>query len=354
MTSTNVYSLALDWTERGLIPDKVIRSSIQALVKRRLRDIQHRDAERMAESKQSFIDKMNDSKIAIRTDAANEQHYEVPAAFFYTVLGKHLKYSSCFWDETTEDLDAAEKKSLQQYCERAELTNDQDILELGCGWGSLTLWMAEKYPGSRITAISNSVSQKSYIMQQAKVRKLTNIDVITCDMNAFHIARQFDRIVSIEMFEHMRNYRELYKRVADWLKPGGLFFKHIFVHRTCPYEFNDIDETDWMSRYFFTGGIMPSDDLPLHFQQDLKLKKQWRWDGRHYEKTANAWLKNMDENRDKIMPILEDVYGQGESEKWWMRWRIFFMACAELFGHDQGQQWWVSHYLFEKQPDGQG
>jgi cyclopropane-fatty-acyl-phospholipid synthase len=235
-------------------------------------------------------------------------------------------------------------------CDRADLADGMDILELGCGWGSLTLWMAENYPNSTITAVSNSAGQREYILAEATRRGLSNVGVLTRDMNDFHIDQRFDRVVSVEMFEHMRNYRELFRRVAGWLRDEGRFFMHIFCHRSTPYEFVDRGPGDWMSRYFFSGGIMPSDDLPLHFQDHLALERRWRLDGRHYEKTANAWLANMDARRDDVTAILGRVYGDDQVQRWWMRWRMFFMACAELFGYEDGQQWWVGHYLFRRRP----
>jgi cyclopropane-fatty-acyl-phospholipid synthase len=281
-------------------------------------------------------------------EKANEQHYEVPSDFFTHVLGSHLKYSSCYWNDNTRDLSEAEEEALIQTCIHAQLANDMDILELGCGWGSLTLWMAEHYPGSRITAVSNSSSQREFILNNADIRGLKNIEVITCDMNEFSTEQSFDRIVSVEMFEHMRNHPALFNRVHDWLMPGGKFFMHIFVHRAVPYLFEDNDPSDWMSRYFFSGGMMPSDDLPLYFQDKLKFLQRWRWDGTHYQKTANAWLKNMDDYRDILWPVIENTYGKANAQQWWMRWRVFFMACEELFGYNNGQEWWVSHYLFER------
>lgn len=348
MKISPAYAFALDWTERGYIPDAMIRRSIQTLIRQRLAQIDAEDCEKSADSKASFIQMMNASPVAIMTELANIQHYEVPAAFYRRVLGKHLKYSACYWSDETGDLDSAESDSLAIYCRRAELQDGQNILELGCGWGSLTLWMAEHYPLSRITAVSNSASQKDYILEQATRRGLSNIDVITCDMNDFDIGHKYDRVVSIEMFEHMHNYAELFKRISLWLEDDGLFFKHIFVHRDNPYEFVVRDETDWMSRYFFSGGIMPSDDLPLYYQEHLQISRTWRWDGTHYEKTANAWLANMDAQKESLMKDLGAIYGRDNAVKWWMRWRIFFMACAELFGYDNGQEWWVAHYQFRK------
>jgi cyclopropane-fatty-acyl-phospholipid synthase len=345
----NASLLAFDLTEQGLIPDVVIRRGIRHLVKQRLREIHSHDVEAMARIQYEFIQAMQQAPIALVPEKANEQHYEVPETFYQHALGPHLKYSSAYWPEQVTTLAGAESAALQQTCAHARLEDGQEILELGCGWGSLTLWMAAHYPNSHITAVSNSSSQRKHIETVASENGLHNIQVITCDMNGFEIRdKQFDRVVSVEMFEHMRNWSTLYQRVASWLKPGGLFFKHIFVHRSVPYLFEDNGPSDWMSRYFFSGGMMPSDDLPLMFQSDLKFLQRWRWDGTHYEKTANAWLQNMDEQREQIMPIFTRCYGEEAAQTWWVRWRLFFMACAELFGYDRGQHWYVSHYLFEK------
>jgi cyclopropane-fatty-acyl-phospholipid synthase len=346
-------SLAINMAEKGLLPDSAIRSGIRRLSQTRLDEISAADCERSIRIETDFITAMNQSPIALVPELANAQHYEVPAEFFQLCLGKHRKYSSCFWLPDTRTLDEAEANALKLSCEHADLANGQQVLELGCGWGSLTLWMAEHYPQSNITAVSNSNSQREYIQATAKARGLHNIQVITCDMNTFNpadhgIKHQFNRVVSVEMFEHMRNHQLLYKKVHDWLLPGGKFFMHIFVHRSTPYAFEVQGDDDWMSQFFFSGGMMPSDDLPLHFQQHLKLKQRWRWDGTHYEKTANAWLDNMDLHKDKITPILENTYGAENAEQWRNRWRIFYMACAELFGYRHGQEWWVTHYQFER------
>ena len=343
-----VTSLAINWSERGLVPDYAIRAGIRRLVETRLKEISANNCEIGAELETQFIELMNGAVIAPVPELANQQHYEVPAEFFHYCLGKHRKYSSCYWDTGTRTLDEAEALALKLTCEHATLQDGHKILELGCGWGSLTLWMGQHYPNSKITAVSNSNSQREHIMEQAKQRGLNNIEVITCDMNDFTAPEQYDRIVSVEMFEHMRNYRTLYGRVHDWLVPGGRFFKHIFVHRLTPYAFEVAGEDDWMSQFFFSGGIMPSDDLPLRFQDKLKLLQLWRWDGTHYQKTANAWLQNMDANADAIQPILGNVYGSENAEMWRNRWRIFYMSCAELFGFRNGQEWWVTHYLFER------
>jgi len=341
-------NLKIQLAEKGYIPDSLIRKGIKDLVKTRLNDIQADNCEAGTASLMRFISAMKQSEIAPLPQLANAQHYEVPQAFFGYCLGKHRKYSSCFWLPETTHLDDAEHLALRQTCDHAELTDGLDILELGCGWGSLSLWMAEQYPNARITGVSNSHSQREYILSTAKARGLGNLSIITADMNTFEAPAQYDRIVSVEMFEHMRNYQVLYAKLARWLKPGGKFFKHIFVHRNTPYVFEVQDENDWMSQYFFSGGMMPSDDLPLYFQDDLRLINRWRWDGTHYEKTANAWLANMDAQHAAITPVLAATYGDANVELWRNRWRMFYMACAELFGYNHGQEWWVSHYLFEK------
>ncbi|MEJ2361912.1 MAG: cyclopropane-fatty-acyl-phospholipid synthase [Gammaproteobacteria bacterium] len=341
--------LAFDLTEQGLVPDVVIRRGIRHLLKQRLAEIHSSDCETMSQLQHEFVQEMKHGPVALVPEKANEQHYEVPAEFYECVLGPQRKYSSACWPQGCESLAAAEVVALQLTCEHARLDNQQDILELGCGWGSLTLYMAEQYPDSHITAVSNSHSQKAYIQAELEKRKLDNVDIITCDVNELDFADQrFDRVLSVEMFEHMRNWPMLYRRISNWLRPGGLFFKHIFVHRDVPYPFVDNGPSDWMSRHFFTGGMMPSDDLPLMFQDELKFLQRWRWDGTHYEKTANAWLDNMDQHKHQVMALFADVYGIENVQTWWVRWRLFFMACAELFGYDRGQQWWVSHYLFEK------
>ena len=340
-------AVAVNWVEQGLVPDRVVRLGIRRLLKARLNELRSGDAVAVAALTQAFLDEMRAAPLALLPEKANEQHYEVPAAFFGEVLGSHRKYSSCYWPEGVSTLAQAEAAALQATCERAGLADGQQVLELGCGWGSLTLWMAERFRGSRITALSNSNSQREYIEAQASRRGLTNVSVITRDMNAFDTAERFDRVVSVEMFEHLRNWPQAFANVARWLKPQGRFFMHVFAHREAAYPFVERDASDWMSKHFFSGGMMPSDDLALHCQDDLRLLQRWRWDGTHYERTSEAWLRNMDEHRDTLMPLFERTYG-ADASVWWMRWRLFFMSVAELFGYDNGQQWWVSHYLFEK------
>ena len=339
-------STVLAWTERGLVPDSVIRAGIRRLCRQRLRDVRADDPQAAAERMEAFVTAMNLAPIAYVPELANEQHYEVPPAFFDQVLGPHRKYSCCHWSDDTQTLGDAEVEALHLTCERAGLENGQRVLDLGCGWGSLSLWIAEWYPDSNVTAVSNSAPQRRHIERLAAERGLSNLQVLTCDMNDFDPGGRFDRIVSVEMFEHMRNYRELFRRIARWLQPDGRFFMHIFCHRTCAYEFLDEGPSDWMGRHFFSGGIMPSDDLPLRFQEDLRLLERHRWNGTHYEQTANAWLENMDERRDAIFPIMRETYGAERAEQWFQRWRIFFMACAELFGMNQGREWYVGHYVF--------
>ena len=341
-------SFALNLAEKNLLPDWLIRIGIRKLLKDRIVEICSDSYENQQKNKIDFIHNMNRSPIAVDTNLANEQHYEVPAEFYDYALGKNKKYSSCYWNNKTETLDAAEQLALNKTCEHAELKNGHSILELGCGWGSLTLWMAKKYPKSKITAVSNSHSQRKYIENQAKQRKLTNVKMITGNMTEFYTKSKFGRIVSVEMFEHMRNIAVLYQKISTWLKKDGKFLKQIFVHKSAPYLFKVKDKNDWMSQYFFSGGMMPSIDLPLYFQSSLKIEQQWLWDGTHYAKTAREWLNNTDKNKAEIINIFKNCYGSDNAQLWLQRWRIFFMACEELWNYDQGQEWMVAHYLFSK------
>jgi cyclopropane-fatty-acyl-phospholipid synthase len=339
---------AITLAEHKLLPDFIIRFGIRNLLKQRLLDECANDIEQQNARQQMLLDNLRQSPIAIETDAANAQHYEVPAAFYQLALGKHLKYSSCCWDETTENLDQAEALMLGLTTARADLQDGQHILELGCGWGSLTLWMAEHLPHSNITAVSNSNSQREYILQQATQRGLTNIEVLTCDVNQLSLGRQFDRIVSVEMFEHMRNYDNLLANIAGWLKPDGKLFVHIFCHRYLSYPFETEGDDNWMGKYFFTGGLMPARDTLLHFQKQVQLQQQWDLSGQHYQKTAEAWLQNMDRHHHEIHELFTNTYGDKEARLWQQRWRLFFMSCAELFGYNNGNEWLVAHYLFAK------
>ena len=341
-----VTAKAVSWTESGLVPDSVIRAGIRRLLENKLSEIRADDVEHAAAALNDFVAMMNESPIALVPDLANVQHYEVPARFFAEVLGGHLKYSCCYWPEGVHSVTEAEAAALAMTCERAGIRDGMHVLDLGCGWGSLSLWIAEHYPYSAVTAVSNSVSQRDFVLGRARERGLWNIDVIVCDMNDFAAPRRYDRIVSIEMFEHMRNYGELFRRIGEWLLPDGRFFMHVFCHRTTPYEYLDKGPADWMTRHFFSGGIMPSADLPLRFPQHLHIERRWHWNGWHYARTLNAWLNKMDSNKSRIMPVLRACYGDDDASLWWQRWRIFFMACAELFDYRDGAEWYVGHYLF--------
>ena len=332
--------------EKDLLPDWLIRRGIRRLLRQRLAE----ETSPANETKlRHFAAELHAQPIAVNTAESKEQHYEVPTLFYQKCLGPRLKYSSGLYQRDHDTLAQAEEQMLALTGERARLADAQQILELGCGWGSLTLWMAEKYPQARITAVSHSRTQREHITGEAARRGLGNVTVITCDMNDFTCAAgQFDRVVSVEMFEHMKNWPRLMKNIAGWLKPDGLFFAHVFVHAQFAYHFVVRDSTDWMSRYFFTGGMMPSHDLFSRFQDDLQLVEEWKVNGTHYARTAEHWLVNMDRHKAEIMPLFAQTYGADQAVKWWSYWRIFYLSCAELWGYRQGEEWHVSHYLFRK------
>jgi cyclopropane-fatty-acyl-phospholipid synthase len=329
--------------ERVPLPDLVIRAAIQRLCARTA----IRLAQGNAASDALFAYEMAARGIAEHTDEANAQHYEVPAAFFARVLGPHRKYSSCFYRDPGSTLREAEEEALRLSAEHADLADGQSILELGCGWGSLSLWMARQFPKSQITAVSNSHSQRMDIQGEAAAHGLTNLRVITQDMNVFDPKRQFDRIVSVEMFEHMMNWRELMTRVKSWLKPDGRFFLHIFTHRSGAYRFDRADREDWIAQHFFTGGVMPSHHLIRQYADLFEVENEWRWSGTHYQRTALDWLRNFDSHRDEIEGILRDVYGD-YTGLWMRRWRWFLLATSGLFGYADGREWGVSHYRMRK------
>ncbi|HET7798445.1 cyclopropane-fatty-acyl-phospholipid synthase family protein [Nevskia sp.] len=349
----------IDLCERGLIPDVLSRYGMRKLMERRLIDEANLDGEVRSRRFNAFLDELRASPIAVETGAANEQHYEVPAAFFHAHLGPRLKYSCCLYPTGNETLGEASDAMLNLYAERAGLVDGMRILDLGCGWGSLSLWLAEKYPNSRIVGLSNSHGQREYIEGRAKERGFGNLTIVTGNIvtHEFPAVAQtsgatiepgFDRVMSIEMFEHMKNYGLLLEKISRWMKPDAKLFIHIFVHKVLAYHFEVKGEDDWMSKYFFTGGTMPSENLLLNFQDHVKLERQWWVDGKHYEKTSNHWLANMDANKDEILKIFEAGYGKQDAPIWVQRWRMFYMAVAELFGYANGNEWGVAHYLFTK------
>jgi cyclopropane-fatty-acyl-phospholipid synthase len=343
-------SLSMRLLERGMLPDFLVRIGIRRLLRARLREENHGDPQAQRQHLMKFIARLRRSPVAINTGDANLQHYELPSAFFERVLGPHLKYSSCHYPRGGETLAQAEENMLALTAERACLKDGDRILELGCGWGSLSLWMAQRFPNSQITVVSNSSSQKRFIDARAAAMGFSNLQVLTADMNqlTFPAGTQFDRAVSVEMFEHMRNYETLMRRISGWLKPEGTLFVHIFAHKSYAYAFEVRDETDWMAKHFFTGGIMPSNDLLLYFQKDLTLADQWQVNGRHYSQTSEHWLQNMDRHRSEIEAIFAQTYGADQVARWWVYWRVFFMSCAELWGYAKGAEWLVSHYLFTR------
>jgi len=339
----------LGLAERAWLPDALIRHGIRNQCRDRLRDETAGGLQAIAERQARRIEALRNSPVAIHTDAANAQHYELPPAFFTLCLGKRLKYSCAYYPTGSETLDQAEEAMLRLYETRAELADGQEILELGCGWGSLTLWMAERYPNARITAVSNSRPQREHIEAQCRQRGLDNVRLLTQDVNRLELdAARYDRCVSIEMFEHMRNYDVLLRRIGGWLKPGGKLFVHIFAHKTLVYPFETEGEDNWMGRHFFTGGLMPASDTLLWFQNDLRIEQRWHVDGTHYARTANHWLQNHDRARDRVMAEMRETYGEGLASLWNQRWRIFWMACAEMFDYDRGQEWLVAHYRFQR------
>lgn len=335
---------AIQLAERGLVPEFALRWGIRRLLRERLRDEIDRAVKIPGSPLATFAAHMRSTEIALHTDKANEQHYEVPAAFYKEVLGSHLKYSSCWYESGAETLSEAESAMLSLTCERAELQDGQSVLELGCGWGSMTLEMASRYPNSTIHSVSNSASQREFILSRAKARGLHNIKVTTIDVNDFSTTERFDRVVSVEMFEHVRNWERLLGRVHEWLNDDGRVFLHVFSHRSLAYPFETDGQNDWMARYFFTGGMMPAHGLLASLNIPFEVEEDWEVNGTNYARTAEDWLRNLDMKRATVMPILEEAYGKAEAPVWFRRWRMFFLACAELFGFEDGEEWMVSHY----------
>ena len=332
---------AIELAESGLLPDLVIRAGIRRMLAGRLEEEAAAAAERAR-----WRESLALAPLTVHADAANAQHYEVPAALFERMLGPRLKYSSCLWPEGVDTLEAAELAMLALTAERAEIADGQRILELGCGWGSLCLYLAERFPNARITALSNSASQRAFILGRAARLGLGNLEVVTADIADFATTDRFDRVVSIEMFEHVRNHARLMRRIAGWLEPGGALFVHVFAHRRFAYPFEDEGAATWMARHFFTGGLMPSVDLIPSAAGPLTHEETWLVDGRHYQRTLEAWLVNLDAARGAVLRILADLHGAEAARLQLQRWRIFLMACAELFGFRCGQEWLVAHYRF--------
>ncbi len=342
---------AIELAETGRIPDPIVRAGIRHMLRRRLAASVPSDPVRLRAANQAFFRRLAAGPVAESPDRANDQHYEVAARFFETVLGPRLKYSCSLFAPGVRDLASAEEAMLALTAERAQIEDGMAVLDLGCGWGSFALWAAERFPASPILAVSNSKSQREYIAGRAATRGLDNVEVLTRDVNRFEADRRFDRVVSVEMFEHVRNHGLLLERIHHWLVPGGKLFVHHFAHREAAYPYEDAGEDDWMARHFFSGGIMPSDDLLLHHQRHLAVEDHWRVLGTHYRQTCEAWLARMDAQRETLLPTLAQVYGADSAETWFVRWRLFFLACAELFAFRRGREWWVTHVLMTRRDE---
>lgn len=340
-----IQSAALWLAESGVASDAMIRAGIRRACERRLSAERERFASDPDKAMANFLDSLSQAPIAEATERANEQHYELPPQFFELVLGPRRKYSGCDW-EPGDDLATAETRSLEIVVERALLQNGQRILELGCGWGSLSLYLAERFPDAQVVGVSNSSAQRTHILAAAAERGLRNLEIVTADINGFNSQATFDRIVTVEMLEHVRNYRALFARMAEWLEEEGRLFVHVFRHRSFPYLFEVEGAGNWMGRHFFTGGVMPSHSLLTIAQDAMAVEADWQVSGTHYMRTANAWLANLDAREDRILDIFVRHYGSREAHRWLQRWRLFFMACAELFGYANGTEWGVSHYRF--------
>jgi len=343
MLSNLLIQLPVAVIERGYCPDRLTRSAIRYLLGQRLRDLQQQ-SKLTPDAQQRFVSSLNEGPLALVPDKANEQHYELPPEFFEQMLGPRRKYSSCYWSEADGDLPQAEETSLRSTCENAELEDGHSLLELGCGWGALSLWVAEHFPQCRITAVSNSAEQRGFIERAADQAGYSDrLRVVTADMNDFTTEETYDRVISVEMFEHMHNYRLLLQRIANWLEPDGKLLVHHFCHRSWAYPFETQGASNWMGRYFFSGGLMPNADLLQSFSSHLSVARSWNWNGEHYSRTLDAWLAELDCHKARVMPILENVYGT-DASRWFQRWRMFLMACSELFGYRGGQEWSVSHH----------
>ena len=336
---------ALKLVEKGLVPKPLLRHGIRKLLRERLDEQAAIYAEQPDRALEAWMQSMRSSAVAQVPELANQQHYEVPPEFFRHALGARFKYSSGYYESEDSSLDQAEEAMLSLTCQRADLRDGQSILELGCGWGSLSLWMAERYPKSQILAVSNSAPQRQHIMDLAAARKLDNLQVITCDMNDFSTDSKFDRVVSVEMFEHMRNWEVLLERVHAWLNPDAKLFLHVFAHKSYAYSFEVRDESDWMSEHFFSGGMMPCPALFKRLETPFEVEAQWEVCGTHYARTAEDWLRNLERNKQAVMSLFRATYGAQDAQRWYHRWRVFFLSCAELFNYNDGKEWFVAHTL---------
>ncbi|KAJ8448802.1 hypothetical protein Cgig2_011423 [Carnegiea gigantea] len=334
--------------EKNLLPDAVIRRLTRLLLASRLRSGYKTTSQLQLSGLLHFVHSLREMPIAIQTEKPKSQHYELPTSFFRLVLGKHMKYSCCYFSDEVTNLDAAEKAMLDLYCERAQLKDGHAVLDVGCGWGSLVLYIAQNYSNCRVTGICNSVTQKAFVEERCRDLQLQNVEIKVADISTFEMDGSYDRVFSIEMFEHMKNYRDLLKKISNWMKPDGLLFIHYFCHKAFAYHFEDVNDDDWITRYFFTGGTMPSANLLLYFQDDVSVVNHWLVDGKHYAQTSEEWLKRMDSNLGSIRPIMESTYGKDCATKWTVYWRTFFIAVAELFGYNNGDEWMVAHFLFKK------
>ncbi|KAI3754831.1 hypothetical protein L1987_54622 [Smallanthus sonchifolius] len=336
--------LILASLERNLLPDAVTRRLTRLLLAARLRSCSHQQLQHLLD----FVQSLKEMPIAVKTEDAKSQHYELPTSFFNLVLGKNFKYSCCYFRDKSSTLEDAEEAMLQIYCEKSQLQDGHTVLDVGCGWGSLTLYIAQKYSNCKITGVCNSVTQKAHIEEQCGKFGLENVEIIVADISTLEMEGSYDRIFSIEMFEHMKNYKDLLKKISKWMKTDGFLFVHHFCHKTYAYHFEDVNEDDWITRYFFSGGTMPSSNLLLYFQDDVSVVNHWLVNGKHYAQTSEEWLKRMDKNIKAIQPIMESTYGKDSAVKWTVYWRTFFISVAELFGYNDGEEWMVTHYLFKR------
>ena len=343
MITKKIYSSI----DKGLFPNRLLRLGARFMCFTRQRELLKK-YKKNEEQKDLFFQNLLSYEIAEDVSVANDQHYELPTDFFKLVLGKQLKYSSAYWEKNCKDLTEAEINSLEKSIQHAQVENGQRILELGCGWGSLSLYLAQKFPNCTITAVSNSKTQESYIKNEIEKRKLTNVTYIRSDITTLELNETYDRILSIEMFEHLTNYSKVFQKLSQWSDEQTKLFIHIFTHKDYPYQLSDNQDESWLGHHFFANGMMPSVDLFEKVQKTFKVEKQWIWPGTHYEKTANHWLKNLELNKDKVIPLFEKHYGKEESITWYNRWKVFFISCAELFGYNKGQLWGVTHYLLSK------